>query len=139
MGQLSLVKKPDVRVAAGEVPLTSMGDLTALPAAVNLTIYRGDDFSFTLTVINRDGSPYDLSSSTVLAQIRTKADAADPAAEVFTTSISTNVITLTLPSAASAALAAGSYVWDCQLSDSIAPSVHTIAGGSLTLVADVSH
>jgi hypothetical protein len=125
------------RAAAAGIPITSMGDLTQLPAAVNLTIYRGDDFTFTLTVTNPDGSPYDLSTSTILAQIRSKPDAADPPAAVLTTSVATNVITLTLTHTISAGLAAGSYCWDCQLTDALG-NVHTIAGGGLTLTADVS-
>jgi phage tail sheath gpL-like len=101
---------------------------------VDLAIYQGDDFTLTLTVTDPAGNPLDLSASTIAAQIRA-APGADVAA-TFTVSVATNVVTLTLPHAQTAALA-GSGVWDVQSTDP-AGHVLTLAAGVVTVVADVT-
>ena len=128
---------PLQRTAAVTGPITATGNLSQLPAGVNLSLYRGDDFSFTMPVTHQDGSAYDLTGCTILAQIRATAMAADPPTAVFTSSVATNIITLSLAGTASAAIAVGTYVWDCQITDASA-KVHTIAAGAVTMTADVS-
>jgi hypothetical protein len=143
------VRNVPLRVVAGReviaprgatipVPITTSGTLSQLPAAINLNAYRGDDFAFTLTVTDANNNPVDVTGWTILAQIRTRPDAIDPPTAVFTVSVAVNVITLTLSHTVSAGIAAGLYVWDCQLTN-LSAAVHTIAAGSMSLTADVSH
>jgi hypothetical protein len=111
--------------------------LLAQPAVVNLLIYQGDDFAFTLTVKNPDGSNTDLTGATFKAQIRDSAGSSTSTLlATFTTSVAANVVTLSLAHADSAKLPLSS-VWDCQMTRS-GGSVVTLAAGSINLSPDVS-
>src|SRR6516164_3981777 len=90
------------RGALVAVPITTSGNLSQLPAAINISAYRGDDLSFTLTVTDTNNNPVDVTGWTILSQIRSKPDAADPPMAAFATTVATSVITLTLTSAISA-------------------------------------
>jgi len=109
--------------------------LSALPAAVNLLLYKGDDFTMTLTVTNPDGSAASLTGATFKAQIRTAPGAATLLAS-FTTSVATNVVTLMLPNASSATLPAA-CAWDCQMT-ATAGTITTLAAGTVSVSGDVS-
>lgn len=102
------------------------------PPVTNLALYAGDDFSFTVTVINADDSPADLSGAQVNAQIR---DPYDRLQASFTPTIQGNVITLSLAGTDSATLAPTGK-WDCQLTDGT--GTHTLAHGAVTVSPDVS-
>jgi len=109
--------------------------ITALPVTVDLNIYAGDDFSFTVTVTNADGSTPNLTGQTAKAEVRvTPGDAT--ALVTFTCTIATNVITLTLPHTASTGLPAAT-VYDCQLTDS-GGAITTLIAGKITSTADVT-
>jgi hypothetical protein len=125
------------RGALVAVPITTSGNLSQLPAAINISAYRGDDLSFTLTVTDTNNNPVDVTGWTVLSQVRSKPDAPDPPMATFTSTIATSVITLTLTHTVSAGLGVGLFVWDCQLTD-LTGKVHTIAAGTFSLTADVS-
>ena len=109
--------------------------LSALPAAVDLYLYKGDDFSMTLTVTNPDGSAANLTWATFKAQIRSAPGAATLWAS-FTTSVATNVVTLALANTASATLPA-TAAWDCQMT-ALGGTVTTLAGGNVRVSGDVS-
>jgi hypothetical protein len=105
-----------------------------LPAAVDLGLYQGDDFSMTLTVTDTAGNPIDISAGTVEAQIR--ATRSSPSvAGTFTTSVAVNVVTLALDAADSTSLPQ-LCVWDCALTQGAV--VTTLAGGRLELMARVT-
>jgi hypothetical protein len=107
--------------------------VSALPQVVNLILVQGDDFYLDLVVTNADGSAADLSTATASAQIRKSAT--DPTiAAAFTASITTNVVHLHLPHAASAPLSS-SAVWDCQITT---PDITTIAAGTVTVELEVT-
>jgi hypothetical protein len=106
----------------------------ALPAAVDLGLYQGDDFSMTLTVTDTVGNPIDLSGGSVAAQIRASRTSTTVAG-VFTTTINVNVVTLALSAAASTALPQ-LCVWDCALTQGAV--VTTLAGGRLELMGRVT-
>src|SRR5215467_13970444 len=103
--------------------------VTALPAAVNLKVYQGDDTYLDLTVNNPDGTPADLTGRTAVAQIRPSARAAQTAA-AFGASIAGNVIHLHLAAADAAGLD-GVYVWDCQAARTDGTDTMTVAAGQL--------
>jgi hypothetical protein len=105
-----------------------------LPAAVDLGLYQGDDFSMTLTVVDSVGNPIDISAGTVAAQIRATRTSTTVAG-TFTTSVAVNVVTLALSAAASTTLPQ-LCVWDCVLTESSV--VTTLAGGRLELMSRVT-
>jgi hypothetical protein len=105
-----------------------------LPAAVDLGLYQGDDFSMTLTVVDTAGNPIDISAGTVRAQIRASRTSTTVAG-TFAASISGNVVTLALSAAASTTLPQ-LCVWDCVLTE--AAVVTTLAGGRLELMSRVT-
>jgi hypothetical protein len=106
----------------------------ALPAAVDLGLYQGDDFSMTLTVTDSAGNPIDLSAGTVAAQIRSTRGS-PTIAGTFAASISVNVVTLALDAADSTALPQ-LCVWDCAWTENAV--VTTLAGGRLELMCRVT-
>jgi len=113
--------------------MTTVG---AIPAAVDLAVYQGDDFGpLTLTVTNPDGSAANLTGATFKAQIRSAPGAATVLAS-FTTSVATNVITLTMAATDTLTLPAGA-AWDCQMTTS-AGKIQTLAAGQVKTTADVS-
>ena len=113
--------------------MTTVG---AIPAAVDLAVYQGDDFGpLTLTVTNPDGSAANLTGATFNAQIRSAPGAATVLAS-FTTSVATNVITLTMAATDTLTLPAGA-AWDCQMTTS-AGKIQTLAAGQVKTTADVS-
>jgi hypothetical protein len=120
-------------MASSKAPVTS---ITALPISVNLSLYKGDDFTFTLTVTNADQSPADLTGVTAEAQIRTKADAPDPPLASFEATITGNVIALHLAGADSALLPSTS-TWDCQIT-TVDGHITTLAAGSIAMSGEVT-
>jgi hypothetical protein len=106
----------------------------ALPAAVDLGLYQGDDFSMTLTVTDQAGNPIDISAGTVEAQIRASRTSTSVAG-TFLASISVNVVTLALPATVSTTLPQ-LCVWDCALT--LGGTIYTLAGGRLELIGRVS-
>jgi hypothetical protein len=122
------------RAATTPVPVTPSAQLSQLPAQVNIAAYQGDDLSFTLTVTNPDNTPADLTGTTILSQIRPRPS--DPITATLTSSVSSNVITLTLTAAN--ATFSGVFFWDCQVTYS-SGLIHTIAAGTFSMTADISH
>jgi hypothetical protein len=106
----------------------------ALPVAVDLGLYQGDDFAMTLTVTDQTGNPIDISAGTVKAQIRTSRSSTTVAG-TFTTSINVNVVKLGLPASVSTTLPQ-LCVWDCALT--LTGTVYTLAGGRLELMGRVT-
>jgi hypothetical protein len=106
----------------------------ALPVAVDLGLYQGDDFAMTLTVTDQAGNPIDISAGTVAAQIRTSRSSLTIAG-TFTTSITVNVVKLGLPATLSTTLPQ-LCVWDCALT--LNGTIYTLAGGRLELMARVT-
>ena len=104
--------------------------ISALPLAVNLNLYQGDDFFLNLTVMN-GGVPADLSHSVATATILATSTSVD-----FTCTIVSNVIQLHLPSAISETLLAGSGRWDCEITTN--GIVQTLAAGTVKVTARVT-
>jgi H+/gluconate symporter-like permease len=107
--------------------------VSAIPAAVDLGLYQGDDFSMTLTVTDANGNPITL-TGTVAAQIRASRGSATIAGS-FTASMAANVVTLSLPASVSTTLPQ-LCVWDCAVTQG--GVVTTLAGGRLELMVRVT-
>ncbi len=109
-----------------------------VPAKQNITIMRGDTEVFNITLTNSASSPIDLTGSTFLSQIRYERDSSTVAAS-FSCSITDAVagkVTLTLSSASSAGLTAGTAFWDLQ--QTVSGVVTTLIAGKCTILADVT-
>ena len=108
--------------------------LAALPTPVDLRLYAGNDFTCTLTVTDPAGAPFDLTGYTVLAQVR---DASGTLLATFSSSISTNVVTLSLTKAQTAAVTVPA-LWDATVTDPVAHRASTLAAGDVTVTPAVS-
>jgi hypothetical protein len=126
---------PNARAATSGVPTTAPTQLSQLPAQVNLAIYAGDDFSFTLTATNPDNSAVDFTGAVISSQIRAQPGSSTIAA-TFTNSVAANVITLTLPAAISQTLS-GVLLWDIEVTYSTG-QIHTLAAGTVSITPDVT-
>lgn len=114
--------------------------ISALPLAVNLQLYAGDDFWLDITVTDSlTGAPIDLTGLAPSSHIKAR-PGADPMAG-FTCVIDpvlTHIIHLHLPSSEAVKLT-GSAVWDCQLtSAAVPPIVSTLTSGKVTVSAEVT-
>jgi hypothetical protein len=107
--------------------------ISALPAAVDLAVYAGDDFRFDVTVLDGDGLPADLTGMTASAQIRPTRDSDITLAD-FDATIEGNVIHLHLDHDQSIKLTPRS-VWDVQIAGS---DITTLAGGNVTTTGEVT-
>lgn len=114
---------------------TTAQAIDARPSTTDLYLYAGDDLTLTVTVTDNADAPIDLTGYTAEAQIRATADA--PTAVDFTATTATNVITLKLTAAETAALPAKG-VWDVQVIETAGGAVTTLTGGKITVTAEVT-
>jgi len=105
-----------------------------LPTQVNLSVYQGDDFFLKITVDDTT-SPVDLTTYTAKAEIRSSGST--PTKTEFDVTIVDAVTLLLHLTNANSLLLTGNGVWDVQVTDPTG-LVTTLAGGSLTLVKDVT-
>lgn len=110
--------------------------ISALPCAIDLVLYQGDDFNLTLTVTDADGNPVDYTGYIAACQIRETPPALDVLAELVAT-ITGNVIALHLPAAESALIAVARATWDVQVS-SPGGVVTTLAAGRVAIAPEVT-
>lgn len=115
-------------------PLAAAGQIVRQPVEVDILTYAGDDLNWQLVVSNPDGTPTDLSTATVRAQVRaTPPDVMDLGdLDVY---VYGNAVSIILTAAVSAVLPA-SAVWDCEMT--LDGLVTTLAAGSVTTVTDVT-
>ena len=81
----------------------------------NITIDQGTDFATSLDVTDDNGDPTDLTGFTGVAQVRKHYTSSNSVS--FTVSVATGQVTLSMNAVTSANLAAGRYVYDCELTD----------------------
>jgi hypothetical protein len=103
----------------------------------NLILYQGDDFSATVTVVNPDGSPADLTGYSAQSQVRfSTQDNSTPAAQ-FACSIAGNVITILLTHDQTRLLSRYVYAWDLQVIDA-SGVITTLLAGQLGVTQEVT-
>lgn len=115
-----------------------MATVKILPAKLNFSITRGDDFAESFTIQEGDPlAPVDVSARTYTAQIRATSEATTVTAtfSVDMTDAATGIVVLRLADTVTDDLL-GSYVWDLQ--QDAAGVIRTLAGGQFTVVADVT-
>ena len=108
-----------------------------LPGFKPLKLYKGDTFSFRLT-LGAGASAYNITNHTFIAQIKEKNKSAISAQFNYQIESAVNgIVLLTLPSSESSKLIGGrKYVYDVQM-DTPTSSV-TIVTGPIIVVSDVS-
>ena len=109
-----------------------------MPATRDIDIYRGDDFSHTVTITNTAGSAIDVSGRTYTSQLRRYPDSSTVAA-TFTVamgSAATGVVVFTLADTVTAGLEPGPYRYDIQQDNG--GTLTTLLAGQATVSADVT-
>ena len=108
-------------------------------AIYDITIEQGATFQMGITMTNADGTVFDLSTWTPRSMIRKKYSDAN-ATETFNiaANVVTGVISMSLPPANTANLAAGSYVYDLEIATAANADVRRILQGSITVSPEVT-
>jgi len=108
-----------------------------LPANYDLVIYKGDYLPFDITLKNSSNEPLDLTGYTAKCSIRSTSDSNTTYDATCTVSPSEGKVSVKFPSSLTSTIAAGSYVWDFQLTDSDS-NVRTYFTGDVTVYSEVS-
>ena len=113
----------------------------AFPGTYNFNYYRGDTAEFVIRPKTANGSAYDLTNYTAtftIANRRGSTGTQYVAAAVV--NATTDIITCTITPAVGRTLAAGTYVYDVQITNAIPnPDVIlTILTGSITVTDDIT-
>jgi hypothetical protein len=108
------------------------------PSPVDLVIYRGDTGAFRVTVTDTTGAAVDVSGATWDCDIRSAADDEAVMTSLTVTPVAQQLsqVDVALGAAASAALSAGSAVWDLEMT--MDGQVTTLLAGVVTIIGDVS-
>lgn len=110
-----------------------------LPNNFDIELYKGDYFPLTVTLVQPDNAgPLNLTGYTPSAQVR--ANYGDPLVYNFTATIpdpTTGVVHLVLPSAVTAGIEPGSYIWDFQVREP-SGNVRTYIAGDVTVYNEVT-
>lgn len=107
-----------------------------MPGSRSLTVYAGDDYTHTVTAVDGNGDPVDLSDRTWTAQWRrSRVSATAVAFTVDTTNAAAGVLVVSLTAAQTAQLASGE--WDLQgvYGDG---TVETLLQGEVVVTKDVT-
>jgi hypothetical protein len=109
-----------------------------MPGKADLLIYEGDDYSATVTVTNATTTPPDLTGFIAHAQIRNgPADSNTQVIVEVTATVSTNIVTLSIPAAQTVLLSKPLYAWDLQLHAPTGETT-TILAGRVIVTAEVT-
>lgn len=110
-----------------------------LPHNFDLELYKGDYFPLTVTLVQPNGLPLNLTGYTAQAVVR--ANFGDPVVYNFTVSIpapENGKVELVLPSAVTAGIEPGSYIWDFQIKEP-SGNARTYIAGDVTVYNEVSN
>lgn len=109
-----------------------------MAATRNITIYQGDTYAHELRIKNSANANVTITSRTYTGQIRKKRNS-DTAAATFTSEITNaanGIVVLSLTSAQTANIAAGTYVYDFQ--ETNGATITTLITGTVTVTGEVS-
>lgn len=109
-----------------------------LPSNFDLELYKGDYLPLTVTLVQPNGTPVNLTGYTAHAHIRS--NFGDEVIYAFTVSIpapETGKVNIILTSAVSAGIAAGAYIWDFQVREP-SGNTRTYLAGDVTVYDEVT-
>ena len=113
----------------------------AFPGTYNFSYYRGDTAEFVIRPKNSDGSAYDLTNYTATFTIANRRGSTGTQyAGTATVNTTTDIITCTIIPSVGRTLAAGTYVYDVQITNTVPnPDVIlTVLTGSITVTDDIT-
>ena len=109
-----------------------------MAATRNITIYQGDTYAHELRIKNSANANVTITSRTYTGQIRKKRNS-DTVAATFTSEITNGangIVVMSLSAAATANIAAGTYVYDFQ--ETNGTIITTLITGTVTVTGEVS-
>jgi hypothetical protein len=109
-----------------------------MAATRNITIYQGDTYAHELRIRNSANANVTITSRTYSGQIRKKRNS-DTATATFTSEITNGangIVVMSLSAAATANIAAGTYVYDFQ--ETNGTIITTLITGTVTVTGEVS-
>jgi hypothetical protein len=109
-----------------------------MAATRNITIYQGDTYAHELRIKDSANANVTITSRTYSGQIRKKRNS-DTAAATFTSEITNGangIVIMSLSAAATANIAAGTYVYDFQ--ETNGTIITTLITGTVTVTGEVS-
>ena len=109
-----------------------------MAATRNITIYQGDTYAHELRIKNSANANVTITSRTYSGQIRKKRNS-DTVAATFTSEITNGangIVVMSLTAAATANIAAGTYVYDFQETNGTV--ITTLITGTVTVTGEVS-
>jgi hypothetical protein len=109
-----------------------------MAATRNITIYQGDTYAHELRIKNSANANVTITSRTYTGQIRKKRNS-DTVAATFTSEITNGangIVVMSLTAAATANIAAGTYVYDFQETNGTV--ITTLITGTVTVTGEVS-
>jgi hypothetical protein len=110
----------------------------AFPGTFNFSYYRGDTNQFVIRPKNASGSAFDLSGYTAVFTIANRRGSTGTQYEAQAVVDTTNdLITCTILPGVGRSLAAGTYVYDVQITTG-ASNILTVLTGSITVTDDIT-
>ena len=109
-----------------------------MAATRNITVYQGDTYAHELRIKDSANANVNISTRTYTGQVRKKRNS-ETAAATFTSQITNGangIVVLSLTSAATANIAAGTYVYDFQETNGTV--ITTLITGTVTVTGEVS-
>jgi hypothetical protein len=103
----------------------------------NITIDQGTSFSTTIDVTDEDGNIVDLTGFTGAAQMRKHYTSTAQTAFTVSITANTGAVSLSLSANVTNTIAAGRYVYDCELTDNIG-TVSRLIEGIVTVTPGVT-
>ena len=104
----------------------------------NLVIDQGSTFSATLTVTDVNNDPIDLTNYTASAKLRKWYTSNSSVSFSTSSGNSSGLITLSLNYVTTGSLDSGRYVYDVELTDTVANSVYRVIEGIATVTPQVT-
>jgi hypothetical protein len=113
----------------------------AFPGSYNFSYYRGDTATFVVRPKTSNGSAFDLTGYTASFVIANRRGSTGTQyACTATVDASTDIVTCTITPPVGRTLAAGSYVYDVQITN-VTPNpdiIYTILNGTVTVTDDIT-
>jgi hypothetical protein len=113
----------------------------AFPGTYNFSYYRGDTAEFVIRPKNSNGSAYDLTNySATFTIANRRGSTGTQYAGTVTVNSTTDIITCTIIPSVGRTLAAGTYVYDVQITNAVPNPdiILTVLTGSITVTDDIT-
>ena len=113
----------------------------AFPGNHDFSYYRGDTYEFDVVLKNQDGTNFDVTLyETVAFTIGTQRGSSGTKTTALASKIEPSTVRCTITSTAGRGLAAGTYFYDVQITDTTPDPdvIYTVLTGIITVVDDIT-